>query len=108
MRQSVQVQLGQQLADCLRAPLKQGKDPADESLHQAADPWPPHGDRPTRERELPGLPVPVAISLRRIHHSPPLRLLPAQPHRDLFHSQPLDEVLDVAAHKFLQMVPEMP
>jgi hypothetical protein len=75
----MQIQLGEELAHLLRTSREQWQHPTDKALRQAPPPWPLHGDRPAGQGQLPRLPIPVAVSRRRIHGRAPSRLRATQP-----------------------------
>ena len=107
--QAVQVQLHHQLGRLLRPPREQRQHPALEPFLHVADPGPAHLHSPRGQRQVPRLPVPVAVSLRpALDRHPALRLRPAAEElRDLVFQDLLDELLDLPADHLLQRLPQI-
>lgn len=100
----MQVELGEELPDGLRAALEQREDPALEPLLQPPDAGTAHRDRAARQRQPPRLPESVPVHHLRAGLSP-LRLPPPEEPVNLLVEQPLDEGLDLPPGELFQLIP---
>jgi len=101
----VQVQLRQQAADFLRAPLERRQQPALEALVQPAHPRPAQRDRPVAQAEPSRFPEPVAMARRRVDHRLPLIPSPAEELVHFFLQHLLQQPLHAVARERLQRRP---
>ena len=108
LRQPMQVEPRQQLADLLGAPLEQWQHRALEALFQTAHPRPSHLDRAAGQGQSTRLSVAVAVDGPGLvaDHRPALALGPPDQLAHLFLQQPLDEPLDLLARHRLQLLPD--
>ena len=106
--QPMQVQLGQELADLLGAPLEQRQQLTLEARLQPPHPRPLHRDRPAHQTEPPRLAPPVAVPRRRVHPRPPRIPLPAQDVLDLLLQHLLQPPPDPLPGVRLQRLPPRP
>ena len=108
LRQPVQVQVRDQRVDLRRAAGKQREDPACKPLFHPPDPRAAHRHRPTPQRQLPGLAIPVPIPRHSVHGLPALRPAPPQELGDLFLQDRLEKPLNILPHPLLQVLPGDP
>ena len=108
LRQPVQVQLGQQPAHGLRAPLEQWQQPTLEPRRQPAHPGPADRERARHRTQPPGLAEPVPRPGRGVDGRPPLIAPPAQDLLHLFLQQLLQQPLDPLPGQRLQALPHRP
>jgi hypothetical protein len=101
----VEVELGQQLVDLLRAAHEQGQDAALEPLLEPPHPRAAHGDRAAAHRDPPLLAVAVAVALGGIHGLAALGLTPTEELGDLLLEEVLEELLDLRAGEPLEVLP---
>ena len=108
LRQPVQVQLRQQLRNCLGAPGKKGQDPAATLLLQPPHPRPPQRHRPHRGQQLPRPPVASPRPSRPVHGRPPLVPYPAQKLRHFGLQGRLEQLLGRLPEPIMQPLPSGP
>jgi hypothetical protein len=98
----MQVKLWNQMPHFSRPLGEQWQHTAFKRLVHLSHPWASERDRSRTHRQLPRLPMPIAVACRRIHCLPPFRLPPAQKLRNFFLQDPLDELLGLLSNQTLQ------